>query len=605
MNPDKRKLKVTIKLLTPLHVGGEPGEDANKSYVLYGGDKEAYYPGTAFKGKVKHYARQLQIDRCNLPRNSKRLTEDKVCECTVCRLFGRKGNSRGSLIFSDFHAVGKPVIDTRAGNSIDRFRRVAEDAKLFTTESAVVSELVGDITGSMDSSDVDLLENSIKLIQQIGGNTSRGLGWVEDIKVELVNMHGEHNTKPDDDDHKPDDDDHKSDDDFTSCVQVIVTPMSPLLIGTHTTQSNFRDTQCIIPGSVLRAAMARAICEQDGTDDPSKEGIPVFPEDSSFTISRKAFPELRFSALESSAQESGPYPITMRKCKFNKTHAWVDVLAMLLSDTDCKEEKCRICEKRLEKVDPYEDFKKPRNDYKWTITSTHSEMDSWRGTSKDEQLYTVRAILPDAIVFKGTIFDKNGRISMNELSSLSKSHLHVGAMTTKGFGDCKIKFSKLAETPDNDLPQRIEEFNKLIVGRNEVLVPITLMSDAIVDLQDPVECRDRNEQGTTDYSEYDYTNAYASLVEHFELERVITKPRIWRGFATDKKQVSPKKAKFLLPAGSVLVVKVNAPDEETIGRLRELEHNGIGNDTIDGYGAVRVAHENHIKYALKEDNRNE
>ena len=625
------KLKVTIPLLTPLHVGGEPGSDTNTSYILRGPDGVAYYPGTAFKGKVRHYARQLSDAPCAFP---------DPCKCDVCRLFGGEGNAPGSLFFSNFYAVEeqtgcrlehkKPPIDLRAGNAIDRFRRVAADEKLFTTESAAISALEGYITGNVSDvkdpandntdlpkdeesaddntgllKDVRFLKESIKLIRQIGGNTSRGFGWVK-VDIDVLEEQGDAYQEPVDASDEPvevnEEQAESSDHEDTGphsgsepCVRVILTPKSPLLIGTHTTQSNFRDTQSIIPGAVLRAALARAICEQDCTKDPSKEvRITVLPEgeETNFPNLRQAFSELRFSALNSNIQ-SAPYPITTRKCKFHEDHKKVDVLTAILKS---REAKCPECGGRLEKLAPYEFFE----EHAPTITSTHSEMDKQRGTARDGRLFTVRAIAPRTAVFSGTI---SGDIDFGELSRLLRPTLRVGAMLTAGFGECKVELKPFTVLPDDGLSDRIKRFKELI-GCEDNLIPITLMSDAIIDFSK----QDDDYYIKTD----DYLKAYEKLVnpvegEHdFEMVHAMIKSRIWRGFDTGKQGGGfEKPAKFLLQAGSVLVVRANAPDAPTmLEKLLKLEQNGIGLETQDGYGAVRVAHENHINNALKwkEDN---
>ena len=602
----KIRLKVTIRLLTPLHVGGEPGEDANTAYILRGANNQAYYPGTAFKGKVRHYAQQLQkmrnINNCRFP---------SFCECAVCRLFGGKGNAPGSLFFNNFHAVGGQDIELRAGNAIDRFRRVAEDEKLFTTETVVIKALQGYVTGyvgkknisDIDEDDLKLVKDSIRLIHQIGGQTSRGLGWV-DGEIEILDEQQDQSLNKESD---------KSDG-SASCVPITLTPKSPLLIGTHTTQSNFRDTQCVIPGAVLRAAMARAICRQDGTSDQSEKGIKtIMPEDTPFRKLREAFADLRFSTLHSGIQDE-PNPITTRKCKFKKNHRYVDVLAaMIINEAQDNQEKlqCPECdsqpgEGRLEKVAPYENIqnyltkKINPNDCR-LITSTHSEIDKLRGTAKDGRLFTVRAIAPKAVTFHGTI---SGDIDLGELSRLLRSPLHVGAMLTSGFGVCDVTIESSPEKQNDDLLDRIKRFNKLIGGKG-YFIPITLMSDMVADLKVKTdEHSSPDEQGSSDLQD-EYTSAYADLLKpilgefDFEMAKVITKPRMWRGFDTSKQEGGfEKPARYLLQAGSVLVVRVDTLEAPILEKLQMLEHKGIGLDTQDGYGAVRIAHESHIKHAL-------
>jgi hypothetical protein len=419
-------------------------------------------------------------------------------------------------------------------------------------------------------------------------------------------------------------------------------PRSPLLIGTHTSQSNFRDTQFVIPGAVLRAAFARAICFHDGTKDPSADGIENdLPNDNGkggtrFMKMRKGFTYLRFSALNTDIQPE-PYPITTRKCKFNKEHKCVDILAEMIKNEKRESPERLLCPQcvgqpennglpeynargsqpwggPLEKIGAYKriqyflSVKASPNSCR-LITSTHSEIDKPRGTAKDRRLFTVRAIAPGAVSFHGTI---SGEIDLGELSILCKSPLRVGAMLTSGFGVCDMAFEPVPKAQAEPLTQgeaiksRIKKFNWLIKTPKELdegngyLVPITLLSDVFISLKEP--------------SDGDYINAYAPLVKDvcpelpFEMVRVITKPKIWRGFDTGKKQGDfgsgkkqggfEKAARFLLPAGSVLVIRVDALDDQTVVKLLRLEREGIGAEKNDGYGAVRIAHERHIENAL-------
>ena len=546
---------VTIKLLTPLYVGGEPGEDTNTLYILRGVNDKAYYPGTAFKGKVRYYAREFHDEACNFP---------NACDCRVCKLFGGEGNARGSLFFSDLYSNDDQTTDLRTGNSIDRYRRVAKDEMLYSIETADIRKLRGFITGSADDYDIRLLKNSIKLIKQIGGNTSRGLGWVvDDITLNEIQIN------------------ERLDANFSGTakqIHISLKPVSPLLIGTHTTQSNFRDTQCVIPGSVMRAAFARSICEIDGTSDASKEGIVnILPDDklTLFPNMRNELSKFHFSTLHTDIQKA-PYPLTMRKCKFIKTHKKIDLLAALLNGED---KSCPECGGRLDKVEAFEDFFNSRDDLpKRTITSTHSEIDKFRGTTKDKRLYTIRAIAPGEVVFEGTV---SGNIDLSEISVLFQNKLRIGAKITSGFGECEVDFEPVNEKLDDNLMDRIKKFIKLINGR--YLIPITLMSDAIVALNDP-----------GDNEEYDYLGAYEYLFTPFKLEYAIVNTHIWRGFDTSVKGRVIDIQKYMLQAGSVFVIKADITDDLVINKLIELERCGIGNNKEDGYGSIRIAHEAHI-----------
>jgi hypothetical protein len=251
-----------------------------------------------------------------------------------------------------------------------------------------------------------------------------------------------------------------------------------------------------------------------------------------------------------------------------------------------EDKKCPVCGERLEKVEPFDGFLMESG----LVTSTHSEMDRLRGTSMDERLYTVRAIAPGAATFCGEI---SGNIDLSELSELLRPSIRVGAMITKGFGECKAEIVQDSGSSGDDLKDmrervkgRIIAFNALL-GRDsgeDMFVPLTLMSDAVVSLTEP--------------KNGEYMAAYTPIVEPFELKRVITKSSIWRGFDTKRTAGFEKQAQFRLRAGSVFVLRVKTLDDENIDKLLQYEREGIGFNAEGGYGAVRVAHERHIEYAL-------
>ena len=570
-------LKITIKLLTPFHVGGIPGEDANVSYILRDADQKAYYPGTAFKGKTRHFASLYQKETCLFPAQ---------CSCRICRLFGGEGNARGSLIFSDLNP--NEVMDAyyRTGNTLDPYRRVAEDGKLFSIESDASRELIGHITGTANDDDVAFLIKSIKQIQQIGGNTSRGLGWIDgeiDVTEEPIFP-------------------KKANDPIVSkkiakCVSIKVIPKSPLLIGTHTTESNFRDTKLTIPGSVIRAALARAICEQDGNksiDSEDENGSYILPVEgvTNFPNLRKVFSELRFNELTPKVQ-SEPYPMSMRKCKNNSSHKKVDILAAMLNKSF--DMKCEDCNDRLAKIDAYEDFTDAES-ATITVTSMHSGIDKYRGTAKDELLFSIRALAPNTgingVEFCGNI---TGDVDLDELNILCRTPLHIGAMITKGFGECDVVFNEISIPDDNKMQDRIIKFNELIHKDKKIindvfhdaplLVPITLMSDAIVDIAEPKDGK--------------YLEAYSSIIKPFKLIHIITKHRYTRGYDTRGSKEKRKDVRLVMQAGSVLVLQVDNLDVATIDMLKKIEAEGIGSETNDGYGAIRVAYFRHFEDALK------
>ena len=163
-----------------------------------------YIPGSTIKGKAKYFARQMAnsfgINYC---------AEDNQCKgnpCIVCRTFGSPLH-QGKFFFSDAKVPEElikslteennenPAISLRSflniktGTKIDRRFGTVEEDHLFTTETgmrgitltAKIYGIGNDFT-FLDKEELplelNLLLGALSLITHLGGDASRGLGYV-------------------------------------------------------------------------------------------------------------------------------------------------------------------------------------------------------------------------------------------------------------------------------------------------------------------------------------------------------------------------------------------------------------------------------------------
>ena len=181
--------------------------------VARDGDGFAYMPASSFKGRVRRaceqLARQFNIRVCSPPQ------PDQMCSagrrpCLVCRVFGRPGHPGGlhwrdarlSKLYREAFGKNKRAqFYDRTQVQLSRALGVASSGKLFTSESTVENlEFETFVTGRLQYTPIDnevpggyemlLLLAGLKLINTVGGGSSRGTGWIscnlpETIKIRL------------------------------------------------------------------------------------------------------------------------------------------------------------------------------------------------------------------------------------------------------------------------------------------------------------------------------------------------------------------------------------------------------------------------------------
>ena len=169
-----------------MFIGGGKGTGLIDSFVLKDYNNKPYIPGSTVKGKVKHNYTMLV--------NS--FLEER--DFHISQIFGQGGNSQGTLYFEDLKLQDncisdKYLYDTRTGILVNRYNNQVKDQALFQYEVSGISEeqkFAGGIEGYIDKESykkqIILLYTAIRMVETIGGNQSRGLGWLgEDCQVKI------------------------------------------------------------------------------------------------------------------------------------------------------------------------------------------------------------------------------------------------------------------------------------------------------------------------------------------------------------------------------------------------------------------------------------
>jgi len=568
------RVTVEIKLDAPFHVGGGKGGSGTSSYLVRDGNNAPYWPGSAFKGKVRHFARLLlegaAVGQCEFEHrvdfvDFERKQDDNdasPCKCLVCKMLGGAGNAKGSLLFGDMK-LNVANTEMRTGNAIDRYRRTAKDESLFQIETADAEMLTGEIIGTLSEENYDeqkaLLEAAIKAIPHIGGNTGRGLGWIAEdgIAVEIIALDAEEVSVP-------------VDDPPWVTVPVTITAQSPLLIGKKSSESNFRATLGHIPGAVLRAALAQTLIAQDGGAEEGKVNwVAKEGGQGRFPSLRRAFGELRIT--QCLPEECRFAPVTVECLKGSKQG--YDTLLVK------REEKAPT-----ERVKGYIDGQGRKLDGPTKMVVTKSAMNRFRGTSQDEMLFSMEVMLPP-VVFQGEI---SGVFDPAELERLTQNGIRVGGYQTAGHGRCKMEIG--APTDSADTPEQLRRRVEMCRGK----IPVTLRSDAIVALEPP---EDTSNEGYL----LAYQKALFSTLTGVKLTKVIAQHSQWRGFDTSKptEDILKRQTYHVIDAGAVFLLETEAPDltDELLAALLKLQSKGVCQDDIhnrNGYGQIRVADEFHF-----------
>lgn len=175
-------------------------------------DGLVYIPGSSLKGRVRGACEQLAqrvgLRICRAPRPAEMCSAHKKT-CLVCRIFGSPGlpsslywrDARMSdayrKIFED-HLLAQTYARTQV--QLSRVLGIAASDHLFTSEFAVEDlQFTSSITGWLEVTPIAgeastggyellLLLAGLRMVNTIGGNVSRGAGWIKITVPDTVSI---------------------------------------------------------------------------------------------------------------------------------------------------------------------------------------------------------------------------------------------------------------------------------------------------------------------------------------------------------------------------------------------------------------------------------
>lgn len=333
----------------------------------------------------------------------------------IDRLLGKESDSRphrGKLNFSDF----RPKIPDIHYNTLTRVKMdtqtgTAKENALVTIEHlnrpASLSVWTGTLSFVTDGEDAEGIRETVlrglKWITNFGAIKGNGHGRLERVTVELQ----KDTTLPVV--HLPDVQ--------TSVLTLQFEFHDPVFIGGIARGSNFKASQEIIPGAVLKGAFARFLNELCGADDTAEITMENTSVKNTFPHLTRHFSRIRFShafPVHVTAQrrpvaipfstvqdaEEHLWDLALHKAlredrslQENRTDAHTDAVVCTFRDKDENETApvYQIDWKNMSAIKPY---------FGWgtcqTVNTTRTAIEDATRTAEEEKLYTFQYISPDA-----------------------------------------------------------------------------------------------------------------------------------------------------------------------------------------------------------------
>jgi len=391
---------------------------------------------------------------------------------------------------------------------------------------------------------------------------------------------------------------------MSSPTYVSLTPKTPLHLGEPKPKFSFLPTQTVIPGSLIRGAVAEYFIKNGRAED-----ILSFVEGVRFGF---------FYPTRSASIIPYPLPASALECKSEggfrseKGHGMCDTLLATLSYLELKSSgsafpvpldfRCRFlnglareCGGRMERVSGFyvvdRGYQKvrPRR-----LSQTKVAINRRRGTAEPEMLYSVTAIDPKKIEFVGRIWSAGSKIDMivEALNTLG-----IGALVSRGYGRVS---AKIVEPRDElaDVKERVEMFNTRLQDVQTEVASIaqggnSTTSDQVyftIDLLSPAILKDC------------YNIPTLALRLDWEAKNRVLTPVLFiaqscfvGGWSTA--WGLPKTTTVGAGMGGTYVFKVSRKDadEKFYESLGALEREGVGERTMEGYGEVTVCHPLHLE----------
>ena len=603
----EKQWQITAKIDTALCIGdsGASESGADKSTVKTSDDK-LYIPASTLKGIWRHaceaIAKGQEKDVCNSPRAETMCRKD---HCIICQIFGSP--TLESRIF-----INDLIIDAdletqltaiRSGVSINRNRRVAEDHRLYFTETSLPNarfKFSGDVTLGSEITDeqIELLSAGLKYIHAIGTGKSRGLGWlsIEHEETTLTTQEVQS---------------IETDSEESTELAIEVTLKSPMITGGRKPSGQAVETVQYIRGGLIRGAVANALLTDLENNEPDKDFKQLFLNDDAAifrncTPGKSVLPATAIGCKDSSGFLAADDPDRKEK------HGIFDTLfqrlvaekAGLLYHPSCPNCKDDDDDGRVEAKSGF--YKQSKGCYKQktlnTRLLTRVAINRKRKVAADGILYHLNAV--DPLIVKGEK-SKNVRLYgsarvpstlVSKVADTLQKQVHrLGGGSSRGLGKVCLKVDK--HESSDPLKKRIDAFKEALqkVWETYSRLPnvdigdfdggyfsITLQSDAMLvqNWQRSMVITEQMLQETTG------CNAEVELIRSFaSYDYVSGWNAAWK---------LPKETDLVTRIGSVFVFRT--PDIDAwIPALQTLENKGIGNRREEGFGQILICDPFHLR----------
>ena len=609
-NPSADKQwRITAKIDTALCIGdsGASETGADRATVKTS-DGKLYIPGSTFKGIWRHACEVIAQSEddfvCGSPRAENMCPSHQEAGnepkqdryCIICQIFGSpKITSRIFIndLIADQELVAEST-ETRSGVTINRRRHVAEDQRLYFTETSLSNADIvfsGDVTLDRKITDaqIRLLQAGLQYIHAIGTGKSRGLGWLKIEQTDLSPIDQEVSSIESDTE------------DFTE-LAIEVTLKSPIVPGGRKPTGQTIQSIQHIPGGLLRGAVADRWLADSGDGEPDDDFRKVFLS-SDAGIFRNCYPGT--SVLPATAigcKDFAGFPAADDTDK----HDIFDTLLERLVAEEANmlyNPSCPHCDDNG-RVEAQSGFyaRSDEGCKERTLNTrllTRVAINRQRKVAADELLYNLNAIDPLSVDGEQISLYGSARIPSALVSkmadTLQKQVQRLGGGSSRGLGRVCVKVERRGDA--DPLEQRISHFNAALkrIWQTYSCLPhvnreafdgtyfsIALQSDAILQenwqssmiltaemFQEMTGCR-AEVTLIRSFASYDYVSGWNAA---------------WG---------LPKETDLITRIGSVFVFHV--PDIDTwIPALKTLEEVGVGNRRKEGFGQILICDRFHLR----------
>lgn len=618
-----KRWKITARIDTALCIGdsGSSETGADKATVKTT-DGKLYIPASTLKGIWRHATETIASSQghyvCNspLPQNMcprpEEELQDQITElfqndhCVICQIFGSP-QLKSRIVINDLKSdidLGIETTINRSGVTINRDRRVAEDQRLYFTETSTPNagfEFSGDISLSSIISDeqIELLTAGLNYIHAIGSGKTRGLGWItiaaESQSPETGTQSSE--TEP-----------LETSDDFTE-LSLQVTLQSPIITGGRKPSGQAVEALNYIRGGLIRGAVANELLADFGDSKPDADFQKLFTEDDA-AIYRNCTPATKILPATATSCKDSPGFIADGK------HGVFDTLLerIVAEEENCMyQPNCPKCRGRLESQSGFYDNAtgSPKERHLNTRLLTRVAINRQRKVAEEGLLYHLTAIDP-VIVNSGKTNLQNEEESKPVIlhgsvrvpsafvekvaQTLEQKVMRLGGGSSRGLGRVSIAVKDKSKT--ELLKERIDNFN-----------------DALSEVWQAYACLPNISIGQCDGS-YFTVNLLSETIltaeDGWQRTMVLTAQMLQDIAACDAELTFvrsfasygyaggwnaawglPKETELITNIGSVFVF--HTPDIDAwLPALQNLENSGIGNRREEGYGQVTICAPFHL-----------